>query len=153
MSRDIDTHTKALERRANVVRSRLLRTIDALDTRRHQVTEVGAQAKEIAPKAAMLLLGIAAVSACVVLGIRHYVRSPKERFLSYRVEQFLRQFRVEKPPSFAVQVAQRLTFTVVTMVATETSRRVMKNFVDGRMPDGRLAVGHALDLHHEAMKG
>ena len=43
--------------------------------------------------------------------------------------------------------------SVVTMVATETSRRVLKNFVDGRMPDGRLAAGHALDVHHEAMKG
>ena len=28
-----------LERRANVIRSRLLRTIDALDHRRHQVAE------------------------------------------------------------------------------------------------------------------
>ena len=39
---------KLLERRANVVRSRLLRTIDALDSRRHQVEKIGLQAKKLA---------------------------------------------------------------------------------------------------------
>lgn len=153
MSRDIDKHMEALQRRANVVRSRLLRTVDALDTRRHQVTEIGAQAKDAAPKVGIAVLGLAAVSAGIVLGVRRYVRSRRQSVFGDRVTRFLSQLRVEKQPSFAAQIAQRITFTVVTMAATEASRRVMKNFVDGRMPDGRLAVGHALDVHHEAMKG
>ena len=153
MSNDIDKHMKALERRANVVRSRLLRTVDALDTRRHQVTEVGEQAKEAAPKVGMAVLGFAAAAVGVVFGVRYLVVRRKERLLGYRVQRFLTQLRVEKEPSLAAQIAQRFTFTVVTMVATEASRRAMKNFVDGRMPDGRLAVGHALDVPHEAMQG
>jgi hypothetical protein len=153
MSNDIDKHMKALERRANVVRSRLLRTVDALDVRRHQVTEVGVRAKHAAPRIGGVVLGVAAASIGLVLGIHHWVQVRRERVLGYRVKRLLAQFRVERQPSFTAQLVQRLTFTIVTMVATEASRVAMKNLIDGRTPDGRLAVGSALDSHHEAMKG
>lgn len=48
---------------------------------------------------------------------------------------------------------QKVTLTVVTMVVTEATRRAMKNALDGRLPDGRLAVGAALEAHHQAMNG
>ena len=38
-SSELEVRRARIERKANVIRSRLLRTLDALDTRRHQVTE------------------------------------------------------------------------------------------------------------------
>ena len=138
---------KILERRANVVRSRLLRTVDALDARRHQVTEVGVQAKEAAPAIGLSVLGIAALSVGSVLGLRAFLKSRRERALSYRVQRFLGTFRVEKKPSFAVQALRRVATTAITVLVTEATRRALKNVVDGRFPDGRLAVGTALQAH------
>lgn len=147
----IEEHMKLLERRANVVRSRLLRTVDALDTRRHEVTEVAVVAKEAAPKVGLSLLGIAALSVGSFIGIHSIMKSRRERVLAFRVRRFVQSFRVEKKPSFGVQMLQRLATTALTVLATEATRRVMKNAIDGRMPDGRLAVGEALQAHHEAL--
>lgn len=149
----VEQHTKMLERRANVVRSRLLRAVDALDTRRHQVTEIGAQAKEAAPTVGFSLLGVAALTAGSVLGIRAYLRSRRERVLGYRVKRLLGTLRVEKKPSFAAEALQRIAMTALTVLVTEATRRGLKNVVDGRMPDGRLAVGNALEAHHQTMNG
>jgi hypothetical protein len=148
MTSEID-RTKLLERRANVVRSRLLRAVDALDTRRHQVTEVGVQAKEAAPKIGLSLVGIAALSAGTVLGLRAWLRSRRERQLAYRLNRFIDSFRVERKPSFAVEALQRVVTTAVTVLVTEATRRALANAVDGRMPDGRLAVGQALEAHQQ----
>jgi hypothetical protein len=138
---------KILERRANVVRSRLLRTVDALDARRHQVTEIGVQAKEAAPKVGLSVLGIAALTAGSVLGLRAFLKKRRERLLAHRVKRFLGTFRVERKPSFAVQALQRVATTALTVLVTEATRRALKNVVDGRFPDGRLAVGTALEAH------
>jgi hypothetical protein len=140
---------KILERRANVVRSRLLRAVDALDARRHQVTEVGVQAKEVAPKVGMSLVAIAALSAGAALGLRAFIKSRRERQLSHRIQRLLGTFRVERKPSFAADAFQRLAMTALTALVTEATRRSLKNVMDGRFPDGRLAVGHALEAHQQ----
>jgi hypothetical protein len=148
----VEEHMKMLERRANVVRSRLLRAVDALDTRRHQVTEIGVQAKEAAPKVGLSLLGIAALSAGSFLGLRAYLKSRRQRMLSYRVQRFFGSsfpLRVEKKPSFAAEAFQRLAMTALTVLVTEATRRSLVNVFDGRFPDGRLAVGQALEAHRE----
>lgn len=151
--RPVELHMKMLERRANVVRSRLMRAVDALDTRRHQVTEIGVQAKEAAPKVGLSLLGIAALSAGSFLGVRAYLKSRRERVLSYRVKRLLGALplRVERKPPFAVEALQRLAMTALTVLVTEATRRSLKNVIDGRLPDGRLAVGNALEAHHQTM--
>lgn len=149
----VEEHMKMLERRANVVRSRLLRAVDALDTRRHQVTEIGVQAKEAAPKVGLSVLGIAALTVGSVLGLRSYLKSQRERAFGYRVQRLLGTFRVEKKPSFAAEAFQRIAMTAITVLVTEATRRSLKNVVDGRMPDGRLAVGNALEAHHQTMNG
>lgn len=138
---------KILERRANVVRSRLLRAVDALDARRHQVTEVGVQAKEAAPKIGMGVLGIAALGLGSALGLRAFLKSRRERLFSYRVQRLLGTFRVERKPSFFAEAFQRITMTALTVLVTEATRRSLKNVIDGRFPDGRLAVGGALQAH------
>lgn len=138
---------KILERRANVVRSRLLRAVDALDARRHQVTEVGVQAKEVAPKVGMSFVGIAAFSLGSAIGLRAFLKRRRERQLSYRVQRLLGSFRVEKKPSFVADAFQRVAMTALTVLVTEATRRSLKNVLDGRFPDGRLAVGAALHAH------
>lgn len=140
---------KRLERRANVVRSRLLRAVDALDTRRHQVTEIGVQAKEAAPRIGLSVLGIVALSAGSILGLRAYLKSRRERLFSYRVKRLLGTFRVEKKPSFFAEAFQKIAVTAITVVVTEATRRSVTNVVDGRFPDGRLAVGNALEAHQQ----
>lgn len=149
----VDEHMSRLERRARVIRSRLLRTVDALDARRHQVSDAVVVVKREAPRIGLSLLGLVAVAAGTVLGIRSYVRSRKERLLTTRVRRFVTQLRPERRPPFALVMFQKVTLTVVTMVVTEATRRAMKNALDGRLPDGRLAVGAALEAHHQAMNG
>jgi hypothetical protein len=145
----VEEHMKLLERRANVVRSRLLRAVDALDTRRHQVTEIGVQAKEAAPKVGLSVLGIAALSLGSVIGIRSYLKSRRQRLLSHRLQRLFGTFRVEKKPSFAKDAFQRIAMTALTVLVTEATRRAVTNVVDGRFPDGRLAVGQALEAHQQ----
>lgn len=149
----VEDHMKMLERRANVVRSRLLRAVDALDTRRHQVTEIGVQAKEAAPKVGLGVLGFAALSAASLFGLRAVLKSRRERVFAHRVKRLLGTFRIEKKPSFAAEAFQRIAMTAITVLVTEATRRGLKNAMDGRMPDGRLAVGNALEAHHQTMNG
>lgn len=53
MSPTTITKHDLLERKANIVRARLLRTIDALDRRRHAVTDVGEDAARLVKRAAL----------------------------------------------------------------------------------------------------
>lgn len=128
----IDERIRRLERRANVIRSRLLRKVDALDARRHQVSEAAAVVKAEAPRIGLAVLGVLAVAAGSILAVRAIVKSRKERVLSFRAKRVLDQFRVQKKPPFALEVLQKLTMTIATIVATETTRRALKDTVDGR---------------------
>ena len=145
MSPTDDDAMDRLERRANVVRSRLLRTIDALDERRHQVAEIGSKAKRAIPIAGFVALGIVGAAAGAILALRSYVRRRKAR------RMFIPRLRIEKKPSLLLQMLQKIALTAATAIAAEVSRRVTKNALDGRLPDGRLAVAGPLALHHEQM--
>lgn len=147
----VEAHMRLLERRADVVRSRLIRTIDALDTRRHQVTEMGAHAKKLAIPVAASVLGVAVVALGATFGLKALIRSRRERSLEWKVKNLFGRFRVEKKPPYWQQLLQKAGMTLVTMAATELGRRVTKNALDGRTPDGRLLVGRALDAHHHAL--
>ena len=128
-----DEHRKLLERRANVVRSRLLRTIDALDARRHQVEVIGQNAKKLLVPAAASFLGIAVVACGAVLGIRSVLKRRHERLLSVRVGHVLDRFRVQKRPSIFEDVSRKALTTMVSIVTTEIARRAVKSAVDGRL--------------------
>jgi hypothetical protein len=56
---------------------------------------------------------------------------------------------VERKPSFAAEAFQRIAMTALTVLVTEATRRSLKNVIDGRFPDGRLAVGAALEAHQQ----
>ena len=140
MSPTNDDAMDRLERRANVVRSRLLRTIDALDERRHQVVEIGEKAKRAIPIAGLVALGIVGVAAGSILALRSYLRRRKAR------RMFIPRLRIEKKPSMLLQMLQKVVLTAASAVAAEVSRRVAKNALDGQA-----SVAGPLELHHEQM--
>ncbi|MBX3233871.1 MAG: hypothetical protein KIT84_31470 [Labilithrix sp.] len=138
-----------LERRANVVRSRLLRAVDALDTRRHQVEELGARAKKAALPALAGALTVAALFGASAYALGVAVRRRRRRSLGERVVHAVREMDLVARPSFFRVAAEKVALAVLTYAATELARRATTNFVDGRLLDGRLAVGAALESHRE----
>ena len=150
----VDERMKRLERRAKVIRSRLLRAVDALDARRHHVVEIGEHAKEVAKPAALSLLGIAALFGASVFAFGLALKARRRRSLSYRLSQGISRLDLGKrlnlvpKPSMARTLFEKVALSVMTFAATELAKRLAQNLVDGRMPDGRLAVGKALDQHH-----
>ncbi|HEY8077883.1 MAG TPA: hypothetical protein VIF62_27345 [Labilithrix sp.] len=127
-------HREILERKANVVRSRLLRTIDALDTRRHQVKEISEHMKRIAVPATAIVAGIAAITAIGAFTVVKLVRSRRERHLSYRFGEWLSARTAPKRPSILEDAVRKVVVSVLGIVATEAAKRVAKNVLDARMP-------------------
>lgn len=123
-----------LERRANVIRSRLLRTIDALDHRRHQVAEVTHHARRLAKPVAATALGVAVACVAAGMGLRAFLKSRRERHLSYHVSRAIDRFRVERRPSILEDVLRRAAVSLTTLVVAELAKRGVRNLLDGRTP-------------------
>ena len=144
---------KMLERRANVVRSRLFRAVDALDARRHRVVELGDTARKIAGPASLVVLGIAglfgASAIAFGLAVKKRRRPPT---LGSALGSALRGLVVVRPPSLTRRLVEKAVLALVSVAATELGRRAVHNAIDGRTPDGRLAVGHALEEHHRSVE-
>lgn len=136
---------RRLERRANVVRSRLLRAVDALDSRRRQISNVGKQAKRLVVPAALVALGVVALIGGSVFAVGYALKKRRRRSLSGRVSTAVQVFDRAREPSLARRVLERITLTVVSIAATEIAKRTTRNALDGRAFDGRLAVRKALD--------
>lgn len=144
---EIRARAERLERRAQIVRSRLLRAVDALDERRHQVQALTKTAKSMALPAlggaavVLTLFGLSA--ACFSAAIR------RRRVLTLgdRAAEFVRKADLAPRPSFARRVGEKLALSLVSYAAGELAQRATKNFVDGRLPDGRIAIRPALEAH------
>lgn len=139
-----------LERRANVVRSRLVRAVAALDTRRQQVAEVGRQAKRLVGPALVAAAGVTAVLGLAV----GFALVRKRKTLGQRVTAELAGLDlgrfVRREPTLGRRLLERTALTLASVAAGEIGRRVAKNAADGRLPDGRLAVGRALAIKRGA---
>ena len=138
----LDEQRSRLERRADVIRSRLIRTIDALDTRRHQVQEIGHHAKRLAAPVAASVAGLVVVAAGTTMLIGALIERSRSRKLSYRVSKALAPFRAEPRPSFWRQALRRAALSVIGLVATEiASRGVRRLLQDGARPVPLLGPG------------
>jgi hypothetical protein len=141
MSTSVEERMNRLERRANVVRSRLLRAVDALDVRRHQVTELGQTVKRIAVPAALVVVGVAAVVGLGALGIGLAIAGRRRRSLSYRMKRALRGLELaRREPPLGKRLFEKAMLTMVSVAGSEIGRRTLRNFFDGRTPDGRLVL-------------
>jgi hypothetical protein len=137
----LEERRSRLERRANVIRSRLMRTIDALDTRRHQVTALSQHAKRLAVPVVATIAGVAIVAFAATVAVARYVKHRRERTLSRRASKLLSSFRPPEPrPPIWEDALRKLTVTLVSIVASEFGKRSVKNLLDGRVPSGRLLV-------------
>jgi hypothetical protein len=126
-------HRDVLEQQANVIRSRLVRTIDVLDKRRHQIAEIGGHVKRLAVPTALAVIGVAVATAAAAFAVTRLVRVRRERHLSYRVQKMLAPLVAEKRPSILHEAARRVTVTVLGIVAAEVAKRTAKNVLDGRL--------------------
>lgn len=136
----IDDRMNLLARRATVVRSRLLRTVDALDARRHQVKKIGAQVKGFAVHGAIAALGIAAAVGLGVAMIGVALRRRRRRSLSYRASNVVERLNLGRRPSLRRRVFERVTLTVVTFAVTELAKRASKNALRPRESRNRLTA-------------
>jgi hypothetical protein len=119
----LEEHRSRLERRANVIRSRLLRTIDALDERRHQLQEIGHHAKRLALPIGAAFVGVVVLTAGAALGVRALVRHRAERRLGYRVSAALAPLRRERRLPFWNEALRKVALTAFGILASELTKR------------------------------
>lgn len=128
----LDEQRARLERRANVIRSRLLRTIDALDNRRHQVQEIGHHAKRLAMPLAAALAGATVLVIGGVFGIRALIVRRRERSFAYRFNKALEPYRTERRLPLWKELLRKVALSGVSIVAAELSKRGARAVIDGR---------------------
>ena len=140
---------RLLEQKANVIRSRLLRAVDVLDTRRHQVVEMGAHARQMVKPVALSLLGIAALFGVGALAVGLAVAARRRRSFGGQVSHALQKLDLVAQPSLARRVFERITLSMMTVAATELAKRMTKKIVDGRLAGHRRLAGGAVRDHDE----
>lgn len=117
---------RRLERRAEVVKSRLLRHIDALDERRHQVTDLGHKAKEVGQRLAGVVAG-GALLVGGVIGLAVWgLRARKNRRLENRVAKAFAPLRRATQPSLLSEAVRRAVLTLVPLLIGQVASRVTK---------------------------
>ncbi|CAN5923935.1 hypothetical protein BH11MYX4_BH11MYX4_17940 [soil metagenome] len=119
----VEEQRSRLERRANMIRSRLLRTLDVLDTRRHQVTELGHKAKRLALPLGGALLGALVVAAGTTLAVRALLENRREQRFGYRLSKSLAPLRREERPPFWQEAARKIAMTAIGLIATQLMKR------------------------------
>jgi hypothetical protein len=130
----LEEQRSRLERRANVIRSRLLRTLDALDSRRHQVTEIGHQAKRFALPVGGALLGAVVLAAGTTMAIRALLENRREQDFAYRLSKSLAPLRqVERPPLWQ-EAGRKMLLAALGVVATQAAKRGYAYLVEQRAP-------------------
>jgi len=137
----LDERRSRLESRANVIRSRLLETLDALDRRRHQVQEISHHAKRLAMPIGAAFIGIVVLAAGTTLAIRGLVRRRLERRLGYRVSQALAPLRREVRPPLWREALRKVVLTALGILASELTKRGAHALLVGRAPRALLGSG------------
>jgi hypothetical protein len=126
MSPTTITKHDLLERKANIVRARLLRTIDALDRRRHAVTDVGEDAARLVKRAALPVgagLGaLLALTGVISFALHRRAERARRRHLGYWIGK---AFLPPPPPrpSFIGETLRKATMAVVVAGLTELAKR------------------------------
>jgi hypothetical protein len=127
-----------LTREANVVRSKLMRTVEQLDQRRHQIqglrVEVQQKVKRFAATAALVL--VAAVGAAAYTVQRMVGAGVRRRRARWQLAKRVwvhpdRAMRSERS-SFLGEVVRSLLLTIATTVVTLPARRAVTLLLQGK---------------------
>jgi len=129
MNASVVTKHELLERKANIMRGRLLRTLDVLDRRRHHVTDVAEDMAAIARRAAVPL-GVAlgsllAVGISVAVVLNRRAERARRRHLGTWVARALRPPPPDRP-RFLLEALRKAGVAVLVAVATEIAKRQAK---------------------------
>jgi len=130
----LDEQRSRLERRANVIRSRLLRTIDALDNRRHQVQEIEHHTKRLTAPMSTTAIGMVVLAAGTTIAIRALIEHRRERHFGYRLSKALAPLRREQKPPFWQEALRKVALTAIGILASELSKRGAKVMLAERGP-------------------
>ena len=130
----LDEQRSRLERRANVIRSRLLRTIDALDNRRHQVQEIGHHARRLAAPVGASVIGFLALAVGTTFAVRALVERRRERSFTYRFSKALAPLRQPPRPPFWREALRKVALAAIGIVASELVKRGAHGLLAERGP-------------------
>jgi hypothetical protein len=121
-----------LEKRANVIRARLLHTIDTLDGRRQQVQELGHHAKRLARPIIASVVGAAVIALGTTLVIRAVVLSRRERRLGYRLERAVAPLWIPREAKVPIwkEALRRFALSAIGIITTEALRRSSRALLD-----------------------
>jgi len=139
-----------LERRATVVRSRLLRAVDALSARSHDATELGHQARAVVVPVAWSAMAVAVAAATTALTVRWVIDRRNERRLGRQIARALgpagasasRALRAtvapmmeaSRPSMFAglLRPVVRFGTTLAILAATDLAKRAIAERLEAR---------------------
>lgn len=130
----LEEQRSRLERRANVIRSRLLRTIDALDNRRHQVQEIGHHAKRLAVPVGASVIGFLVLAAGSTFAIRALAERRRERSFTYRFSKALAPLRQPPRRPFWRDAVRKVALAAIGIVASELVKRGAHGLLAERRP-------------------
>ena len=141
---DQDPPREELERQANLVRSRLLDTIDAIDRRRHAMTDVRHQVRKhalpVGIGTGVLVLGIAAGIAYAVHRVG--TRDERRRRDRYRALGALwnhpeRVAHAKKERPVGLEIGRKILVGAVTFLGLTLAKRYIKHVA---LPEGPSVV-------------
>jgi capsule polysaccharide export protein KpsC/LpsZ len=132
MTQPSDAHRDQVEQKANLLRERLLRTIDALDERRHTMLSVRGQAERHRAGLEVIGAGLALLGGVGVALAVHRMRTRDERLRRERLEAVARLWRhpdriARKPRGLLFQIARAVLVSAATAAGVALARRGVRH--------------------------
>lgn len=126
----IEDKMRRLERKATVLRSRLMQTIDVLDARRRQVRVVGERAKRAASSLGngLLLVTVLVFGGAYVIG--RAISARRRRSLPHRLSNAVDELRPTRPQGLGRRLAERVVLTIASILAAEIAKRTSRTMLD-----------------------
>ncbi len=116
-----------LERKANIARERVLRTLDAIDQKRHAVVDVGARVSELGRRYA-LPVGAAIGASWVAVGMLAYaLHRRRMRMLKRSPRYWLTRATQPPKPSFVLDTLKRVLAATLVAATSELARRMVRH--------------------------
>ena len=120
--------TEILERKANVARSRLMRTIDALDRRRHHVVAVGENIERAAIPAGAIAVGVVALGSAAAYAAH---RASLKRHQNAWRNVIARAFTPPPArPSFFAEAARKVALALTMLAVQEVGKRAVRRALE-----------------------
>lgn len=136
LKKDGKTNRERLEASANALRSRLARTLESLDRRRHDALNIKVQASRHPVPLALAGAGALAVAGGTALVIYHARNPPRSELqeLAYRVRAVVHAWKNPKkvahkdPPSLASEVTRGVVVSVASYAISQLAQRALAKY-------------------------